>query len=254
MLFLVQQVRKDDPMYIDQEILKDLIRNSHHKYEEVWLTEFYFEGELLTKSCFPEAYQKAIPLGTIEFVNTCLKTFHGVEMKPIEVPEILRTQEFLKRDYSIKSYAELPNSGKWFIKDASILKGLKHVGNRENMASLGDELNEEHVYQVSEMINIKSEYRIYFVNGKLYTLANYDGDPTLFPDIGLINKANYLYSQTKDYPGSYTMDVAITDKGTCIVECHVLFSCGLYTTVLGTNFLNGYIETMKFVLNNQQKN
>lgn len=248
MLFIVQRVKKEDSMYIDQEILKDLIRNSHHEYKEAWISDFYFEEEPLTKNCFPETYQRAIPLGTIEFVNTFLKIFHNTEMKPIEVPEVLRVPEFLKREYAIQSCANIPNSGKWFIKDASILKGLKHIGNRENIASFNSSLNEEHVYQVSELIDIKSEYRIYFINGKLYTMANYNGNPCMFPDVGLINKANYLYSQTKDYPGSYTMDVAITDKGTCIIECHVLFSCGLYTTVLGTNFLNGYIEAMQYVL------
>jgi hypothetical protein len=248
MLFILQKVKETDPMYMDQMVLKNLIMHSHHSYQEMWISDFYdFEQYLMDKGSYPNEYQRAMPLGSIEFVNLYLNVFYNTRMNPIEIPEVLRNNEFLKREYKIVSYDDIPDTGKYFIKDVSVLKGPVHIGNRNNFNEL-DEKYKNDMYQVSEIIDIKSEYRVYFVDGKIYTIANYNGDPTIFPDIGLIQKANYIYSRNKNYPGSYTMDVAITDKGTCIIECHVLFSCGLYTTVLGSGFLEGYIDSLKYIL------
>ena len=247
MLFILQKLKEDHSMFIDQMILKDLLRNSEHEYEEMHLVDFKDpEGELLWAECFPEKYKKAIPLGTIEFVNTFIKIFYGIEkMNPIEVPKCMRIPELLKRQYGMFSVDGLPGDGKWFIKDASVLKSFSCQGNKNIVNTFCN--NEGHIFQCSEIIDIKSEYRVYFINGELYTLANYNGDPKLMPDMKVVLMANGLYSMQKDYPKSYTMDIAITEKGTCILECHVLFSCGLYTTVLGTDFLNGYIDGMNYL-------
>ena len=244
MLFLLEQVSKKSDLYIDQKILKDLLLRSQHSFQELWLCDFKDpEGGLLTKKCFSKEYEDAIPLGTIEFVNTYFAIFHNTEMKPIEIPQCLRHEYFLKRKYDIVNYEDIPEDGRWFIKDASKLKSFQCIGNKNNVENI-----EGHKYQVSEIIDIKSEYRVYFIDGKLYSIANYNGDPCLLPDIELIQNANMKYSLDKDYPSSYTMDVAVTGKGTCIIECHVLFSCGLYTTVLGPDFLQGYIDGKRFVL------
>ena len=247
MLFILQKLNEEHNMFIDQIILKDLLRNSEHDYEERYLVDFKDpEGGLLWPECFPESYKKAIPLGTIEFVNTFIKIFYGIEkMNPIEVPVRMRHPELLKRQYGMYLVDELPEDGQWFIKDASVLKSFSCKGNKNTVNTFCND--EGHVFQCSEIINIKSEYRVYFIKGELYTIANYNGDATLMPDIKVVLMANGLYSMQKDYPRSYTMDIAITEKGTCILECHVLFSCGLYTTVLGTDFLNGYIDGMNYL-------
>lgn len=247
MLFILQKLKEDHSMFIDQMILKDLLRNSEHEYEELHLVDLRDpEGGLLWAECFPERYKNAIPLGTIEFVNTFIKIFYGIEkMNPIEVPVNMRRPELLKRQYGMYLVDDLPDDGEWFIKDASELKSLRYYGDKNLINAFNSD--EGHVYQCSEIIDIKSEYRVYFINGELYTLANYNGDPKLMPDMNVILMANGLYSMQKDYPKSYTMDIAITEKGTCILECHVLFSCGLYTTVLGTDFLHGYIDGMNYL-------
>jgi hypothetical protein len=55
-------------------------------------------------------------------------------------------------------------------------------------------------------------------------LQNYSGDFTMFPDVELV------LSMIKDfdYQHPYTLDVGINDKGTFVVECHDMFSTGLY--------------------------
>ena len=247
MLFILQKIKEDHSMFIDQIILKDLLRDSEHDYEELYITDLKDpEGGFLWAECFPEKYKKAIPLGTIEFVNAFIKIFYGIEkMNPIEIPKCMRIPKLLKRQYRMCLVEDLPDEGKWFIKNASVLKSFSCQGNKNIVNTLCND--EGHVFQCSEIIDIKSEYRVYFINGELYTMANYNGDPALMPDMNIVKMANGLYSMQKDYPRSYTMDIAITEKGTCILECHVLFSCGLYTTVLGTDFLNGYIDGMNYL-------
>ena len=39
MLFILQKLKEDHSMFIDQIILKDLLRNSEHDYEELYITE-----------------------------------------------------------------------------------------------------------------------------------------------------------------------------------------------------------------------
>jgi hypothetical protein len=246
MFFLLQKLSEDHNMFVDQTILKDLLKNSKHDYEEIHFIDLKDpDGGLLWPSCFPERYRNAIPLGTIEFVNAYLNIFKNIDnMKPIEVPGCLRNQYFLKRNYGFYLGDNLPKCDYCFIKDASQLKGFSHIG---NLSEIKDNINPEHIYQISDVLNIKSEYRVYIINGRIYSIANYNGDVCMLPDMQLIQNANMRYSIEKDYPGSYTMDVGVGDFGTCILECHVLFSCGLYTTVLGTDFLNGYIDGMNYL-------
>lgn len=184
-----------------------------------------------------------IPLGSINFTQEVLKLFYGIDkMNPIEIPPILRTDEFLKRGYKIVPFKDIPN-GRYFIKDVSQLKSFSGIIDTSDLS----ELNKNHLFQVSEILNIKAEYRVYIINGQIYAIAYYNGEPWIFPDVSIINKANCLYSLQKDYPKSYTMDVAVTDKGTCILECHVLLACGIYTTIVGKNFLNGYYHAMEYL-------
>lgn len=228
--------------------------------------EFFYideneEQQLRKKNTFPMEYQNAIPLGTIEFTQNYFKIFYGIEKEnPIEIPPILRTEEFLKRKYSIVSSDKIPKDGYFFIKDVSQLKVFSYTGDMElfmydeifdkpkkNDYSL--HLNKEHLYQVSEVVKILSEYRIFVINNEIYSINNYDGDVRLFPDIKLIEKAISLWSTQKNCPQSYSLDVAITPRGTIILECHILFSTGIYSTVQGTKLLWGYQDAKDYLVN-----
>ena len=254
MIFLLQSSNDTDGMTVDYAILKELLTYSHFEYHEMSLKDF-FNGTLLkTKKDFPASFKDAIPLGTINFVTAYLNIFKNIErMYPIEIPKCLRTDEFLKRNYAIIQGKNIPKSGTYFIKNASKLKTFSYTGRLDAICNETDALTgskpieDDDWYQLSEIISILSEYRVYFVDGKLYAVAYYDGIPTIFPDIKLIEKANLIYSLQKDYPQSYTMDVAVTKKGTAILEIHPLFSCGIYTTVLGTDFLYGYRDSMQYL-------
>ena len=116
------------------------------------------------------------------------KIFYGIEKEnPIEIPPILRTEEFLKRKYSITSYDKIPSKGQYFIKDVSKLKVFSYDGDMRFFVQTDEKykskysltLNSTHLYQVSEHVNILSEYRIFVLDNEIYSINNYDGDVCL---------------------------------------------------------------------------
>lgn len=232
-----------------------------YEYEEDSFGEIIKTNKLKNANDFPEIYKKSIPIGSINFVSTWLKVFYNIDKEnPIEIPPILRTDEFLKRKYSIVTADKLPRTGRYFIKDVSKLKEFTYSGDLEYF--LFDEMfepakspydyslriNPDHLFQVSEIVNILSEYRVYIIDGKIENIANYNGDVTLFPDVELIKKANDLYSTQPDYPKSYSMDLMITPRGTAITEIHNYTSLGHYSTLFGDNLLYAYRDGIDYLL------
>ena len=244
--------------------MKDLIKSERyiHEYKDWELSNFFDEEKkLLSKEELPD-FSEYIPLGDIPFTESFFSIYHNIKREmPIEIPEILRAEEFLKRKYSIRRPKDIPQNGNYFIKDASQLKQFSYVGDMsffmhddileepKTMFDTKIHLKKDHLYQVSEIIPIKSEYRIFVLDNEIYSLGNYDGDVKLFPDMKLIQKAVNLWSIQKDCPKSYSIDVAVTPYGTAILECHILFSTGIYNTVLGSNFLYGYRDAKDYLLN-----
>ena len=108
----------------------------------------------------------------------------------IEVPDVLRTKEFLKREYHIVPFNKLPVNGKYFIKDATQLKNFCYQGEFSFLPL--QEMDPTHLYQISEIVDVLSEYRVYGIDHKIECIAHYNGNSLLLPDITLINKANSL--------------------------------------------------------------
>ena len=114
---------------------------------------------------------------------------------PIEIPKYLRTEEFLKREYNIVTWDNIPENGRYFIKDVSELKSFGQVidtrysdikswfEKSEHEFSTNLVLDKDHLFQVSTLFDIRSEYRVYVIDGKVEAICNYNGDPTLLPDI-----------------------------------------------------------------------
>ena len=260
MFFLLQKENGDYD--IDNFILCDLLKKNRfiHSYTNCSLEELTKD----TSHGFLDSMKNYIPLGTVEFVETYFKKVYGIDhINPIEVPPCLRTAHFLNRKYSIVTYDKIPVTGNYFIKDASRLKQFApYAGEismflpRENGEIISNGfspliIEKDHLYQVSECVDIRSEYRIYFLNGSICACANYNGDIEILPDFSVINQANAIYSVQKYYPKSYTMDVMIDASGrrTSIIEIHPMFSCGLYTTLLPDSFLYAYSDAKNYVLN-----
>ena len=85
--------------------------------------------DIKSAKSLPKGY---IPIGSIGFVEAYLSATEGFSHEnPIEVPEYLRTDEFLKRSYRIVGREDIPKRGTYFIKDVSNLKSFGSIVNTE---------------------------------------------------------------------------------------------------------------------------
>lgn len=221
--------------------------------------------EIDTESLMNIADKGDIPIGDIGFVTKYLSEAYGIEKEnPVEIPKYLRTEEFLKRDYSIVTWDKLPEKGNWFIKDVSQLKTFGETVNcsfcdikdwfkkPEHSFSTNLVLDKTHLFQVSELFNVKSEYRVYVLGGNIDAISNYNGDCTLLPDVNLIKKAVALITLNEKWLKSYTIDVMVGPKGTAIIEVHNFASVGLYNTLWGSNLIYAYRDGIDYLINDNK--
>ena len=273
MFFVIQKEGKNPYNEVQFAILKELfqIYRSNHEYITMQEAELYAEDDSFEFGATPKLrsadeldprFAEAIPIGKIGFVEKFLKIFHGIEYEnSIEIPPCLREERFLKRKYSIVPAWKLPRKGYYFVKDATRQKVFSYKGNLE--FGLSDEMFEpktseydysvridyEHLYQVSEIVQVFAEYRVYVLDGKVDTISHFAGDPFKLPDVDLIKEAVEIYGRQPDCPGSYSLDVMVTPRGTAITEIHNFMCLGLYNVNWDEDLLYAYRDGWEYVLN-----
>ncbi len=271
MFFIVQKEKKGNFNNVEYSMIMELLHTYRysHEYITMQLSDFYQEEDDLFESTrrlkdaseFDERVATGIPIGEIAFIEKWLKIFHGIEYEnAIEVPPILRSEKYLKRNYSIVKRDEIPRSGYYFVKDATRQKRFAVCGMVENY--INDEMFEpaenkydmsvrleaDHLYQVSEVVYILAEYRVYVLQGDINQVTCYKGDPLIFPDSELIKEAVDIYKKQPDSPRSFSLDVLVTNRGTCIAEVHNFTSVGLYTVDWDDSLLYAYRDGIEYVI------
>ena len=257
MMFFLQDPKESNTMEVEilelkSELDRNLAEKDHpfkHRYQVV--DSNFFKGGFdntpnpynpNSKISFKEWMRDcAIPVGSLEFVGEYLKQFHGIShMNPIEVPECLRLPHILLRNYKIVSYDNIPRDGNYFVKDVSEIKGFTYQGNMNALFSEDfgqDEFDKTHLYQVSELLDIVSEYRVIVMGSQIYGIQFYDGDPTVMPTPKEINKIKEMvvrYSVAKGHALAYTMDVAVVKscdkegRDLALLEMHPYCAVGNY--------------------------
>jgi hypothetical protein len=172
-----------------------------------------------------------IPIGSVEFVLSFINNY-----RPINVPSGLfdyagrkilngdendiSTLSFVKSNDKIKSYTEITDN-----------------------APKGN-------YQISEIIDIESEYRCFVFRNKLVGINYYTGDFKIFPDISVIETMISVYN----YSFPYTLDVGIADGKTFVLEIHDFFSCGLYGFSDHRLLPIMFIDSFNHILNTTKNN
>lgn len=238
MLFLLEPGFGE--MKFEYDIVKNVLRNTRqHDFETVGL-------ENIGNGLWDRYKEKAIPIGSLQYVQKWMQHFFQIDrLNPMEIPFCLQSDYYLKRKYEIVSYDELPVSGCWFIKDVSEMKSMTHIGNKIDLLKTADP---EHIYQCSEYVqNIRAEYRLYFIGGKLENVCNYYGDPACNIDFDLVLSADKKMKTFDNYPRSYIMDVMVTPRGTALIELHPFVGIGLYSTLWGENLLNAYADGIHYL-------
>ena len=105
----------------------------------------------------------------------------------------------------------------------------------------------DHLYQVSEIVNIDAEYRVYVLNGVIDSIILYNGDPMRLPDVELIKEAHRLYSGEPDCPKSYSFDVVVNERGTSLLEFHTFNCLGLYSVNWDEKLLYALRDAMDYI-------
>lgn len=238
-------LQTDSGLNVENAIIEDAFSSLGKSF--LWATttlERITMEDLKTK----EYDKNSVPIGSIEFIEFWLKKYHNKKMTPIEVPECLRTQYFLKREYNICTGDKIPATGRYFIKNIEKLKQGTYCGNAENYADYRI-IRLDQKYVVSEEVNIESEWRAYVINNKLENIANYDGNPLIYPDSTLVKQAIARYSIDSQCPKSYTIDLGINESGTFIIEVHPFTAVGLYCALWGASLINAYIDGIEYYKN-----
>lgn len=186
-------------------------------------------------------FKNYIPVGSIEFVLEYYNKYHNIDnIKPICIPNELNKEKYLLRKIRKGSKAnDLNLENPVFIKNISAFK-------KETLIDYMKDDFKNDDFLISEIIYIKSEWRGFVLNGNLLDLRCYSGEFFAFPNV------NTIYDMIKTYteaPRAYTIDVAVTEKGTALIEIHQFFSCGLYgfnqNQKLIAMFVQNHIDIIK---------
>jgi hypothetical protein len=252
--YLLQTDAKD--LDIEYMLVKNKIE--HNKFLFDYL-------DLDTESMLKEAKEGDIPIGDINYVTKFIQKVYNIEKEnPIEIPKYLRTEGFLKRSYKILTYDQLVQlSGKVFIKDVSELKKFSSIVNTdyENIADFFETKNKNdyslvldktHLFQVSSIYDVESEYRVYVIDNDIVAIENYNGDCTVLPDVDLIEKAVQMIMVHERYLKSYTIDVMVGRRGTALAEIHNFASVGLYSNLWGLNLVYAYRDGIDYLIHDNK--
>lgn len=253
--FLIQ---KDSPLSVESLQLIEEIEayNRINKFSKIE----YLEIDISELVNFQEPGY--IPVGSLQFVAHYLLFGYGItHMAPIEVPMELMRGEFLLREYNTVLYQDMPRTGNYFVKDVTTLKSFSFEGSVESLFSMEDlcsQLIPEHIYQVSSVLKILSEYRVIVIDDKIEAIQYYNGDPTIMPnekEIEKIKKMVLMYSISENRPSAYSMDVAVVkiDNGRdlALIEVHPAVSIGTYGYT-GQKLIDMYAKGFNWYIKNNK--
>lgn len=152
----------------------------------------------------------ATPIGSVEYCESFLKEIPKVEFYPRFLAN------YLKRDITI-----IYNTNEFTLRERIFLKdATKWKSGFESRIYEAGEIIQPGTYHMSEIIEIKNEWRYYIADGEIITTGWYAGEnedkPS--PDLGF------------DFPSYYNaaVDFAETNKGIVLIESHAPYACGWY--------------------------
>ena len=167
------------------------------------------------ETCFTDGQTMPnyIPIGSVEFVSKYITDYYGITPKPKNIPLELIGKNWTGR--TVINGTEKDIIGEKFVKSNDKIKSFTEI------CKTAPEGN----YQISDLIDIESEWRAFVFEGKLVGLQNYSGKFDIFPNV---DKIKAMINAYKTQPIAFTLDVALSNNDTVIIEVHDFFSCGLY--------------------------
>ena len=174
---------------------------------------------------YDSTISKCIPIGTVEFVRKFYKTYHNIDLKPINLTDIKafdpEDSKIFFRKIGEGKLEDVPDG--YFFKMKDVHKSnIKDIG---IMDKFSRRLAHPADYIFSEPIDIISEYRCFIYKGEWIGAKQYQGDFRVSPRYDLMK----ITLDRLGLKGSYTVDFALGKDGYVhIIEIHDFMSCGLY--------------------------
>jgi hypothetical protein len=177
------------------------------------------------------------PIGSVEYVHNYMLKHNIPVPKPINVPDELFPTTFSGRsiiNIDIEKYEKNNDYGNLvkfnnrvedetgkeiFVKSSDTVKDESNGFTRILLAE------KDKSYQVSEEVDIVSEWRGFVFNKQLVDCRCYSGNFRMFPDFEKVDKMICTYQSS---PIAYTLDLYVNYVDTFCLEVHNFYSCGLY--------------------------
>lgn len=187
----------------------------------------YHEGLVKNNLVFPHGF---IPVGSVEFVSSFIRTYEPQAeeaLRPLNVPDALVDNQYGRCRNVRNIFTETDAEKKVQLGKPLFRKSLSTIKDPSNGVYVPKDPKEVVGYQVSDIVDFLSEWRVFVFRNQVQHIANYAGDPLLFPDKDQI--LEMVDAMRGSAPVAYTLDVGVIERGvTTVVECHRFFSCGLY--------------------------
>lgn len=196
-----------------------------------------------------------LPIGSVEFIRAAFGAADIPEPVNISYPAALH--RYLHRKVEQRSAGSV--LGRHFVKPVATKAFTGFVfDTMEDPLSLSEHDQEQHAafiampadapVWVSEEVTWQSEYRCYFLDGRLVGCARYDDGPNSAPapDWDVAREIHIEFHNSGEAPVAYAIDVGVLSTGeTALVECNDAWALGYYKDT-GPNALtpSNYIEML----------
>lgn len=167
-----------------------------------------------------------IIVGGVGIIRKRLKSF-DIEPPMIDYP--VELSGYLGRIISRDKLLHVVNNPElWpiFIKsvDQKVLTG-KVITSTKDLVGIGFQDNDIDIYR-SSVVNFQSEYRVFVRYGQILDIKHYWGDPLIFPNARVIQRAIEDYTSA---PDAYGIDFGVTNDGkTLLIEVNDAWALGCY--------------------------
>jgi hypothetical protein len=213
---------------INNEWLDDFVYITKYPLIRLGYKIVPFDGVNFTKGIKEIKFRKNdILIGSVESTKLFFKKIGINAPKYIGYPNELN--EFYKRNIQLKKIKDVINYP-CFIKPAYDVKLFTgDIIDNENSFKLFKSffnINDELDIYISNVIDIKAEYRCFVYKKQLKGIHFYIGDYRFYPDVKIIEK---IINKYIDQPIAYSIDVGINNNNeTILIEINDMWAIGHY--------------------------
>ena len=196
---------------------------SFNLIEAIKFQNWYYNNYQMTYQLYSDSKKiYGIPVGTIDFILKYFKDKYGYVVEPIRIDLF---EKSLNRSVRYLLGSEVQTIDKKVFVKEHTFKGyidILHPTSEDNSGLIHNKL-----YQVSNVVNFDSEFRIFVHNKRIVGVKHYSGDHWDIVDRTIVEDmlAEILSHTTLT---TFSFDVAKNKNTHFLIEVHEFFATGLY--------------------------